>query len=339
MLTVTLYTRPDCHLCEQAKTDLASLQDAFPHHLVEVNIEEDDALQKTYGFEIPVLEAGPYRLKAPFTLQEMRVMLGAARDRRGQLQSLNAEAYDRQIQRGQTITTADRVVYWIARHYLAVLNLALFLYVGIPFLAPVFMKAGLPGPANVIYAIYSPLCHQFGFRSWFLFGEQAYYPLAEAGIPGVKDFETATGIHNLHDPGGLARLLARAFHGNESVGYKVALCQRDTAIYASMLAFGLIFAATGRRFKSLHWLAWVLLAMGPIGLDGLSQLVSQFSLPVLNSILPYRESTPFLRTLTGALFGFTTAWFAYPSIEENMREVCSVYAKKFAVARSVTSDV
>jgi uncharacterized membrane protein len=54
----------------------------------------------------------------------------------------------------------------------------------------------------------------------------------------------------------------------------------------------------------------------PIALDGLSQLLSQ---PPLN-ILPYRESTPMLRTITGFLFGFMTAWFGYPYVEESMSE-------------------
>lgn len=337
MLTVTLYTRPECRLCEQAKADLASLQEEVPHHLVEVNIEQDDALQKTYGFEIPVVEAGPYKLKAPITMQELSVTLNAAADRRGQLQNVDAEGYEKLIQRSHTVTTADRFSAWLARHYLALINLALMFYVGVPFLAPVLMKAGLPGAASVIYTVYSPLCHQFGFRSWFLFGEQAYYPLAEAHIPGVMDFETASGITGQHESTGLARLQARAFKGTETVGYKVALCERDVAIYASMIFFGLIYAASGRRIKSMHWLVWIVIALGPVGMDGFSQLISQIPYPPIASILPYRESTPFLRTLTGFLFGFTTAWFFYPQLEETMRETRNFYSKKFAVAQNSPS--
>ena len=41
MLTVTLYTRQECHLCEQAKEDLEALQEIIPHRLVEVDIEQD----------------------------------------------------------------------------------------------------------------------------------------------------------------------------------------------------------------------------------------------------------------------------------------------------------
>jgi hypothetical protein len=43
------------------------------------------------------------------------------------------------------------------------------------------------------------------------------------------------------------------------------------------------------------------------------------SQPPLN-LLPYRESTPFLRSLTGFLFGFMTAWFGYPYVEESMAD-------------------
>jgi glutaredoxin len=189
MLTVILYTRSGCHLCEEAKAELQTLQQEFPHRLVEVDIEQDSALQTAYALEIPVVEVGPYRLKAPFTPQELRVTLSAASERRDHLQSLDAEGYEQLVRRSREITTADRVSYWISRHYLAVINLMLLLYVGVPFLAPVLMKAGLPGVAGIIYTGYSPLCHQFGFRSWYLFGVQAYYPLADAGLSGVKDFD------------------------------------------------------------------------------------------------------------------------------------------------------
>ena len=101
-----------------------------------------------------------------------------------------------------------------------------------------------------------------------------------------------------------------------------------------MLLFGLMYASTGRRLPQLHWLAWILLGLGPIGLDGLSQIVSQFNLPWLTDILPYRESTPFLRVLTGALFGFGTAWFAFPNIEESMRETREFFIKKAALAKA-----
>lgn len=330
MLNVTLYTKKDCHLCEQAKADLESLQERYPHRLVEIDINSDPALLKAYLVEIPVVEIGPYVLKYPFDKQKLAMTLGAASDRRGQLDQLGREDHKDRVVRGGQITFGDRAMYWISKHYLAMLNLVMLLYFGLPVLAPVLMNAGATGPANVIYTLYKPLCHQFGFRSFFLFGEQAYYPLAEADIHDVITFEAATGLQDLKNPAGLARFEARQFTGNEEIGYKMALCERDMAIYSAIFLFGVVYAVTGRRLKPLHWTLWILIGMGPVGLDGFSQLFSQMEWSWLEAILPYRESTPFLRVLTGGLFGFATAWFAYPSIEESMADTRQFFIKKFA---------
>jgi len=333
MLTVTLYTRKDCHLCEQAKADLESLQATIPHRLVEIDIDSDPALQKKYLLEIPVVEVGPYALKAPFDKQKLMMTLGAAGDRRGQLDKLGREDHHDRVRRGQEITGSDRTMAWISRHYMAILNFFILLYFGLPILAPVLMNAGATLPARVIYTMYKPLCHQFGFRSFFLFGEQAYYPLQEAGIADVKTFEQVTGFEDLDNPAAYSRWQAREFTGNETVGYKMALCERDIAIYGAIFLFGLVFALTGRRIKPLHWALWLLIGLGPIGLDGFSQLFSQMEWSWLVSILPYRESTPLLRVLTGGFFGLATAWFAYPYMEESMAETRQFFIKKFEVIR------
>lgn len=334
MLTVTLYTKNDCHLCEQAKADLEALKDKYPHRLVEVDIESDPSLQKAYGEKVPVIEAGPYRLSAPFDRQKLMMTLGAASDRRGQLDQIGRDDHKDRLARGGKVSGADRALYWVSRHYLAVLNIVMLFYFGLPILAPVLMNAGLTAPARAIYTVYKPLCHQFGFRSFFLFGEQAYYPLEEAGIQSVVTFEEATGLPDLDNPASLSRLEARNFIGNGDMGYKVALCERDLAIYASIFLFGILFSLSGRRLKSLHWILWIVIGMGPVGLDGFSQLFSQMEWSWLEAILPYRESTPFLRVLTGGLFGFTTAWFAYPAIEESMSDTRQFFLKKFAAVEN-----
>ena len=330
MLNVTLYTRKGCKLCDEVKAELNELQSKYPHHLAEVDIESDSALMENFGSEIPVVDAGPYRLKAPITRQKLEMTIGAAFDRKNQLEQLGDPEYLMKVKRGKQVTTGDRVSFWISRRYLLILNLFMFFYVGLPFLAPTLMKLGATLPAKAIYRIYSPLCHQFGFRSFYLFGEQAFYPLAEAKISGVKTFEEVTGIAHLDDPYSFTRFEARNYVGDETVGYKVALCERDVAIYFAILLFGIVFGLTGRRIKSLHWILWLLIGLGPIGLDGFSQLFSQFNWTWFAAIIPYRESTPFLRVLTGALFGMATAWFAYPNIEESMNETRQYYIKKFA---------
>lgn len=331
MITVTLYARTECHLCDQARSDLQELQSKIPHQLVVVDIDSDKVLQDQYLLEIPVVEIGPYRLRYPFTKQDLEMTLLAAKDRKSQLEKVDDRSYQQAVERGKKLNRTDKVSFWITRHYLLVLNFLLLLYVGLPFLAPVLKENGAGPAAELIYKVYRPLCHQWSFRSWFLFGEQFYYPHAAAQIPGVLTFEKVSGITDANDP---SRIQARLFEGNKTVGFKVALCERDIAIWGAILLFGLIFALSGRRIKSLHWLVWLIIGIGPIALDGVSQLISQLNFPFIQTLLPYRESTPLLRTLTGFLFGFTTAWFGFPTIEEAMADTRRLLAKKIAVINS-----
>jgi glutaredoxin len=55
---VTLYTRPGCHLCEDAKTAIAPLLREFGASLYEVNIDKDAVLEERYGWDIPVIFIG-----------------------------------------------------------------------------------------------------------------------------------------------------------------------------------------------------------------------------------------------------------------------------------------
>ena len=55
MSTVTLYTRPGCHLCEDARAALERVRERAPFALVEVDIERDDALHRAYLERIPVV--------------------------------------------------------------------------------------------------------------------------------------------------------------------------------------------------------------------------------------------------------------------------------------------
>ena len=55
---ITLYTRPGCHLCEEAKQVMAPLLREFGAALREVNIENDPVLEERYGVDIPVIFIG-----------------------------------------------------------------------------------------------------------------------------------------------------------------------------------------------------------------------------------------------------------------------------------------
>jgi uncharacterized membrane protein len=319
MLNLKLYRREDCHLCDEALRDLDDLREKIPHVVSVIDIDGDRKLKKLYDLSVPVIEVGPYTLKSPFTVQDLEITLKAAAEREDDLHNI-----DQAIERGDislpiNITRADRFSYWIARHYMLALNLIVLIYLGLPFVAPVLMAAGISGPANVIYRAYSVVCHQLAFRSWFLFGDQPVYPRQAAGVDWLDPYGTKVGLSEED----LAA--ARQFTGNPEVGFKVALCERDVAIYGGILLYGVVFSLTNRHWKPLPWYIWLLIGIVPIGLDGFSQLLSQ---PPL-SLFPYRESTPVLRTLTGFLFGVTTAWFGYPLVEETMVDIRSYTERKF----------
>ena len=53
---LTLYTRPNCPLCDEAKLMLQLVQEDFPIDFTEINIEEDEELHEKYMLMIPVLE-------------------------------------------------------------------------------------------------------------------------------------------------------------------------------------------------------------------------------------------------------------------------------------------
>ncbi|HEX2980024.1 MAG TPA: DUF2085 domain-containing protein [Anaerolineaceae bacterium] len=326
MITVTLYRKTDCAACDQAQADLDRLQATYPHSLVVMDLAQNNEFQALYGNDVPVVEAGPYKLRSPFSIQDLQAALGAASDRHVRLEQAGDTTYLNRLERGHTLNSADKISYWLSRHYVLLFSIVIFVYVGLPFLAPISMVNGWKGVAKAVYTIYSPLCHQFAFRSWFLYGEQLAYPRELAHVNGLVSYEQATGLSAFDVEA------ARDFIGNAALGYKVALCERDIAIYGSILLFGIIFSLTGRRLKSIPWYLWVLLGMVPMGIDGVSQLPGLLDLPIL-AWLPIRESTPFLRTLTGALFGFSTAWYGYPYIEETMAETRRTLSRKIAVIK------
>jgi uncharacterized membrane protein len=222
----------------------------------------------------------------------------------------------------------DRFAYWISKHWLAVFNAFVSVYVALPLLAPVMMKAGWDGPARVIYTAYSPMCHQMAQRSFFLFGDQPVYPsrVAETTYTPIEAYmgriPEFAGVTAENWPAFFSA--ARRFRGNEQMGYKLALCERDISIYGFVLVGGLLYAMLRNRFRirPLPILAFILIGVLPIALDGFSQLFSYMLTPVSgggSSPLVLRESPPLLRSLTGAWFGFLLVWLAYPRVEEGMR--------------------
>ena len=188
----------------------------------------------------------------------------------------------------------DRAGRWIGRHWLALMNLFWGGYVGLALLAPVLMLLGWAGPAKAIYLLYRPACHQRPERSFFLGGPQGSYSAEDLQAAGVDV-----------DP------LARAI-GNAQTGFKVAMCERDTALYGAVAATGLAYAVFRKRMRRIRLPLWAgLLFVAPMAVDGTLQL------------LGFYESTWLLRSLTGVLFGIGPVLLAYPLLDESLGDAAT----------------
>lgn len=76
MRTITLYTRPGCHLCEQAQEIVTAAIRGQATSVHTVNIDADPVLASRYGEYIPVVALdGNVVLVWPFTLLQARRVL------------------------------------------------------------------------------------------------------------------------------------------------------------------------------------------------------------------------------------------------------------------------
>ena len=196
----------------------------------------------------------------------------------------------------------------LRRGYALLFAFVFIFYIGMAAMPALLMTSGHGSAGKLIYRGFHFLCHQYPWRSWYLKGEQPYYPLISPEGSGIKTIEEASGMP-------LAEIHPRTFYGNPQMGYKMAVCQRDAAIYVTMALFSLFFFLSRNRIRRVNWKLWFIAGVLPMGVDGIWQMVSQ-----LIPWLPFRESTPFLRTLTGALFGFFTCWYLLPTLERSLRE-------------------
>ena len=189
----------------------------------------------------------------------------------------------------------DHQIYRLAKHWLLLFNLVIGIYVLLPIVAPFAAVSGHPMVSRVLYTVYRPACHQLPERSFFLFGPKATYTLDELWSVGA--------ISEQDDIFGRQRFL-----GTPIVGFKMALCQRDMALYVALLIGGLLFGLLRRRLRPLK--LWIfLVCLLPMAIDGLTQL------------LLLRESTWPLRLITGGLVGVSAVWLLYPHLEAAFADV------------------
>lgn len=315
-----LTTNPTSDKVGEIVSLFSSLQATASHHLRVVDLRQQTFFRK-HTPDTLIIRIEGKQVSNPDNPENIKLALMEAY-KKVNLSDYRPESFK------DRLDLRERFSLWFSRHYLAFVNIILALYIGLPLLAPVLMKYGQVESAAVVYRLYRPFCHQLAYRSFFLFGEQVDYPQDVPPGSGRLTYSQVSG-NSSED-----LRLASEFVGDKRVGYKIALCQRDVAIYGSLLLFGLIFLLTRRKIKPLPWWLWILMAIIPMGVDGVWQLISSMQLSFLGW-LPVHESTPFLRVLTGAMFGWFTAWFGIPTIEESVSDERLRLEAKAAIERQM----
>ena len=81
MTVVTVYRRPGCHLCDEAREAILALREELPpFELCEVNIEQDDGLLARYLERIPVVAVdGEVVSELELKLDRLRASLDTVR--------------------------------------------------------------------------------------------------------------------------------------------------------------------------------------------------------------------------------------------------------------------
>ena len=81
---VIIYSRPGCHLCEEAKTAIMSAGCGNQFTLEEINIESDRELLRKYQYDIPVIAIdGVESFKHRVDRQEFKTRITGLNEFRG----------------------------------------------------------------------------------------------------------------------------------------------------------------------------------------------------------------------------------------------------------------
>ncbi len=209
----------------------------------------------------------------------------------------------------------NKIVDRLSAHWLVAINLFFFMYVGLPFAAPILLANDHSQIANAIYSMYRFVCHQMPSHSYFIFGEQ------------MAICERCTAIYLSMAVGGLIYAMLRqrvkalpfkwyilflvpiAVDGGTAM-FSVWLEYFPSVIYG-LWAVGLtilaICLAILYKQRLLTWQGLLFFLAGPLSL-------------IYLQIVGFHTSNWWLRAITASIFALGTIWLAYPSFEEGFGE-------------------
>src|SRR3989338_3829457 len=196
--------------------------------------------------------------------------------------------------------------YYVYLAIMLLLNLTIIL-------TPIFAHLNLYNEASFFYNFYVPTCHQWIYRSMCVFDNYSIGDCIEQGEENNSNIFTEytnDGIgYNCtfyYSRNQIARMRAEKVERDGSVGYKFPNDARNMGIWLSMLIGGIYVLR--RDPKVFPAGIWFILAIVPLGIDGITQM------------LELRESTNLIRFSTGLIAGLGMAFYIYPIIHDLTRK-------------------
>ena len=338
MPTITLYSKPNCPLCDHTRHYLHTLLTeavGAGWTVDEVSILDDPALYRAYRYAIPVVAVeGGVTLVAPLSLQPpllrraltigrdpqlaitAQAGLAAAAEERARLEAEEAAGPPPAADMAPPVLTAPA---------------APPPGMGSPLL---YQPAPLPAPIRLINTVANGMVRHFLAIITAIFGLWITLPwlapvFAKLGWWGPANAIYTVYIFFCHQLPERAAIL---------FGYQVAWCWRNSALYTSIFVVGLLCLTLGQAGRGpgilrrgISWQVLVLCSI-PIALDGFSHMVG---VRVDNAWFDALTGGAFhaftvgdqmgtlnwwLRILTGGLFGAAVALFGYPLLARTLRE-------------------
>lgn len=286
-MRVTVYTKPDCLPCQDVLNMLQRYKAQYNLEIEEIDVAARTAGKASHQGEAPAveLEGDKHgRLIAPIDELQLRVRLEMAW--RALIPSVSV------VKSRQAMDSPlDRMARYIGQRWLRLAMIALAIFVGLPWLAPVFAANGWWGLADPIYTAYAVTCHQLPERAGSVFGFQVAFCWRNTAIYGgillfgilyglVRDRNIAW-LQWLKKPirlwGFILLLLPMALDG-----FSHMLGLRDMNENVNMdMWYGWLFRSSGSQLFSPNW--W-------------------------------------LRIVTGLLAALGFVWFAFPRLQRAMEE-------------------
>src|SRR5260370_41723158 len=134
---------------------------------------------------------------------------------------------------------------WADPRRLTLLNTLVVPFIVGPVVTPLLLAAGATSTATAFYRFFHLLCHQWAFRSFFVLGSQATFSRDQLNALGVDPY---------------------TFVGDAQMGWKMAFCERNLAIFVGLLAFRLAPWLVHRQLQTACF-AHLLVLVSPMTRD------------------------------------------------------------------------